>query len=249
MRRHPLLPLLVALAACGTPSTPADDAADREQIVAKIEQFNSAIREGDKQKYADVFVDDFVFTWSRNGQIYDRETILPNVVPTPDFNPVVDEVIVRIYGDSAIVNFRVSKDPQAAGARVTFSCARIEGEWKVLASHSTKIVTEEEGGEEAAQPEKAEILATLKGDSTRVVVVPSDGDGEDILVAYLVAWQEAGTMHVLPLDPGHPERAAGLFRLADVIELAGKGPHSVLLEPAVARALETARKAGKLVLE
>ena len=154
MRRHLLLPLIVALASCGSTPAPADDAADRDQLVAKIEQFNSAIREGDKQKYADVFVDDFVFTWSRNGQIYDREMILPNVVPTPDFNPVVDEVIVRIYGDSAIVNFRVSKDPEAAGARVTFSCARIGGEWKVLASHSTTIVTEEEGGEEATQPEK-----------------------------------------------------------------------------------------------
>jgi hypothetical protein len=130
-----------ALVSCATPPT---DAADRAQLIARIDQFNSAIRGGDKQQYADVFVDDFVFTWSRNGQLYDRETILPNVVPTPDFDPTVDEVIVRIYGDSAIVNYRVRKEPGDAGARVTFSYARIDGVWKVVASHSTTIVPADE---------------------------------------------------------------------------------------------------------
>jgi hypothetical protein len=132
--------LLVALASCATPGAP-DAAADRAALVARIDQFNDAVREGDKDKYADVFVDDFVFTWSRDGQIYDREAILPNVVPTPDFAPLVDELIVRVYGDSAIVNYRVRKTPGDAGARVTFSYARIDGVWRVVASHSTPIVT------------------------------------------------------------------------------------------------------------
>ena len=143
MRRLMLLPLLVALVACATPSTPTNSS-DREQLLAKIEQFNSGIREGDKQKYGDVFVEDFVFTWSRNGQIYDREMILPNVVPTPSYDPIVDERIVRIYGDSAVVNYRVRKNEEDAGTRVTFSYARIDGDWKVVASHSTTIVVASE---------------------------------------------------------------------------------------------------------
>lgn len=147
MRSLLLLPVL-ALAACATSPTPTA-AEDRAALLAKVEQFNSAIREGDKQKYGDVFVDDFVFTWSRNGQVYDRATILPNVVPTPDFEPLVDEVIVRTYGDGAIVNYRVRKQPEDAGARVTFAYARIDGEWKVMASHSTTIV-------EAPESEDAE---------------------------------------------------------------------------------------------
>ena len=141
MRRHLLLPLLGALAACATPSTSAETD-DHRQLVARIDQFNSAIREGDPEKYADVFVDDFVFTWSRNGQIYDREMILPNVVPTPDFDPTVDELIVRTYGDSAVVNYRVRRKPEDAGTRVTFSYAKIDGEWKVVASHSKADVTQ-----------------------------------------------------------------------------------------------------------
>ncbi len=133
--RLPVL-LLLALASCAKSA----DTDDREQLIARIDQFDSAIREGDKQKYGDVFVEDFVFTWSRDGQIYNREMILPNVVPTPAFDPMVDELIVRIYGDSAVVNYRVRKKADDVGKRVTFSYARIEGEWKVMASHSTAIV-------------------------------------------------------------------------------------------------------------
>jgi len=145
MRHLLLLPLLGSLVSCSTP------AADRAQLVAKIEQFNSSIREGDKQKYGDVFVEDFIFTWSRDGQIYDRATILPNVVPTPDFAPIVDELLVRTYGDSAVVNYRVRKEPEDDGVRVTFSYARIDGEWKVMASHSTAIVIEEEVDDDASE--------------------------------------------------------------------------------------------------
>ena len=67
----------------------ATQADDREQLLARIEQFNDAIREGDVEKYADVCVDDFVFTWAPDGQIYAPETIFPNVVPTPDHDPIV----------------------------------------------------------------------------------------------------------------------------------------------------------------
>ncbi len=143
MRLHVLVPLILVLASCATPSMSADGG-DREQLIAKIDQFNSAIREGDKQKYGDVFVEDFVFTWSRDGQIYNREMILPNVVPTPGFDPMVDELIVRIYGDSAVANYRVRKNQGDAGTRVTFSYARIDGDWKVVASHSTTIVVASE---------------------------------------------------------------------------------------------------------
>ena len=137
-RLAPILCLLL-LAGCATPQAPSAEL-DREQLLARIAQFNDSIRDGDKEGYADVFVPDFVFTWSRNGQIYDRESILPNVVPTPDHAPLVDEEIVRIDGDTAIVNYRVRRKPEDAGARVTFSYARIDGVWKVLASHSTPIV-------------------------------------------------------------------------------------------------------------
>ncbi len=148
MRARLLLPLAlgVAVSACGSTPTPAVSATspeDHAQLIAKIDQFNRSIREGDKEGYGDVFVEDFVFAWSRNGQIYDREAILPNVVPTPDYAPLVDELIVRTYGDAAIANYRVRKNPDDAGARVTFSYVRIDGEWKVMASHSTKIVPPE----------------------------------------------------------------------------------------------------------
>lgn len=117
---------------------------DRQLLLDKIEQFNSAIREGDKEKYSDVFTDDFIFTWSRNGQNFTKEMILPNVVPTPDFNPIVDEVEMRQYGDSAIVSFRTRQKAKDAGVRVTFSYSKIKGKWKVTSSHSTIIIPPEQ---------------------------------------------------------------------------------------------------------
>lgn len=116
---------------------------DRQLLLDKIEQFNSSIREGDKQKYSDVFTDDFIFTWSRNGQIYNKEMILPNVVPTPDYKPIVDEILMRQYGDSAIVNYRVRQKKEDDGTRVTFSYSKIDGEWKVISAHGAPIVPPE----------------------------------------------------------------------------------------------------------
>ncbi len=143
--------LFLLLAACHPPAAPPpaasaisrDASADRAAILATIEQFNRSIREGDKAGYGGLFVEDFLFTWSRNGQLYDRAAILPNVVPTPDHSPLIDEVEVRIYGDAGVVNFRSRSSAEEPGARVTFSCARIGEEWKVMASHSTMIVEDE----------------------------------------------------------------------------------------------------------
>lgn len=131
--------LVVAAASCAGPSseTPIDD---RARLLDRIEQFNQAIREGDVEKYSDVFVGDFVFTWAPDGQIYTPEAIFPNVVPTPDHDPVVDEVVVRIYGDAAVVSARMRQPPNEAGVRVTFSFARVDDVWKVISYQSTQII-------------------------------------------------------------------------------------------------------------
>lgn len=156
MRCHRYLLFCALLSAClppapGTMPAPASKhsySEDRAGLLTTIEQFNSSIRDGDKERYGGLFVEDFLFTWSRNGQLYDRAAILPNVVPTPTHNPLIDELQVRIYGDAGVVNFRSRADDQEPGARVTFSCARIDGEWKVMASHSTLIVPEEDPPQE-----------------------------------------------------------------------------------------------------
>ncbi len=116
---------------------------DRQKLLDKVEQYNSAIREGDKKKYSDVFTDDFIFTWGRNGQIYNKKVILPNVVPTPDHKPIVDEVLMRQYGNSAVVNCRVRKSEKDTGTRVTFNYSKIKGEWKVITIQGTPIVAPE----------------------------------------------------------------------------------------------------------
>ena len=99
-----------------------------------------------------------------------------------------------------------------------------------------------------ARIDRAATLTSVKGAKSHVVVIPPDGASEADLVGYLTAWQEAGTFHVLPLDPDHPERATGLLPLADIIELAGPGPHTLLDHEAVGAALAAARARGVVVL-
>lgn len=115
-------------------------AANQRAIIDRVEQFHAAIREGDAAKYVDVFTDDFLFTWSRDGRIYSRDEIVPNVVPTPDFAPLLDQYVVRLHGRAAVLSVRVRKEASDPGVRVTFSCVKRGGVWKVMATHSTTIV-------------------------------------------------------------------------------------------------------------
>ena len=141
MTRPIVLSFLVLVSACTPP--PASDSEVRAALLARVDQFNESIRDGDVERYADVFVDDFVFTWAPDGQIYTPESIYPNVVPTPDHAPIVDEVLVRRYDGGAVLNARIRPQQDEAGVRVTFSFALVDGVWKVLSYQSTQIVEPE----------------------------------------------------------------------------------------------------------
>ena len=110
------------------------------ELLARVDQFNRALRDGDVEMYSDVFADDFLFTWSENGQVFEKPELLPNVRPTPSYNPIVDQVRVRVYERAAVANFRLRLSDDEPGTRVTFSFS-YEGDcWKVIAVHSTKII-------------------------------------------------------------------------------------------------------------
>lgn len=135
-----ILFLLLSFFYLPTTALAEDGSSTRLMLIAKVNQFNAAIKEGDKEKYADVFIEDMLFTWSNNGQLYSLESILPNVQPTPDFNPIVDEYRFRNFGNSAILNFRSRSSETEIGTRVTLSFVLIDGKWKVAALQSTKII-------------------------------------------------------------------------------------------------------------
>ena len=50
-----------------------------------------------------------------------------------------DKIVVRTYGSAAIVNSRMRQQSDEAGVRITFSFARVDGAWKVVAYQSTQI--------------------------------------------------------------------------------------------------------------
>jgi peptidylprolyl isomerase len=159
---------LVAVLVAFATQASAQDATDRDRLLAKVEQFNAAIREGDVDKYADVFVEDFVFTWSRDGQVWSPESIFPNVVLTPDYSPLVDEVVVRINGDAAVVNYRSRTNADDSGVRVTFSFARVDGQWKAQAYQTTAVVEADAGAQsETARRTAQEVIDAAPDDAWR----------------------------------------------------------------------------------
>ena len=162
-----ILAIPLVLASCSaTPETepvrPADPARDRIELVQKIEDFHRSIREGDKEGYAGVFTDDFVFTWSRERTDLRQGVDPPERRPDAGLPAAHGRTPVRIHGDAAVLNFRVRKSEEEPGARVTFSCGRIDGVWKVLASHSTPIVEDEDEDEDRGVTRS--IARTARGD-------------------------------------------------------------------------------------
>ena len=117
----------------------ASEPTESSELMALVDQFYNSIRAGDREGYADVFVDDFVFTWSGDGGVWAPESIFPNVAPTPDLVVLIDEVVTRSYGDAALINFRQRSSEEEPGVRVTFSLVRLSGEWKAMSYQSTAI--------------------------------------------------------------------------------------------------------------
>lgn len=124
-------PLTAQTIVLGTPEHP--------ELMTVVHQFYGSIRAGDRVAYADVFCEDFVFTWSGDGAVWSPESILPNVVPTPDHTVLIDEVVTRIRGDAAILNYRARDSERVAGVRVTFSLVHQDGDWKAMSYQSTTI--------------------------------------------------------------------------------------------------------------
>jgi hypothetical protein len=104
------------------------------------------------------------------------------------------------------------------------------------------------GTQTDASLDRSVILASAKGSRSRVVVVVPDGAADDVILASLRLWQDAGTDHVLHLDPSRLKSAPGLFRLADIIEITGAGPYASLQQPSIRAALAVARTRGAIIL-
>jgi ketosteroid isomerase-like protein len=163
MRRSIVLGALIlvggSLASAQLPRQPEGDDAGRRQSEREIREleaeFSQAVVRGDRAFYNRVLADDFTHT-SHSGLFKTRAQWLAESKSSdkPDANPGtthydaldVDDLAVRIYGDTAVVTGRTTpKGRNAKGEPMTgqYRFLRVwvkqRGEWQVVAFQGTRI--------------------------------------------------------------------------------------------------------------
>src|SRR5438132_14349995 len=145
VRRSLLLCLLAALAAA---PAPLQDAKSDQEILAQIErEWDAAFRRKDVRFVENVLADEFVATYA-DGSRADKakELALAQTFNQQIDSSVLDEFIVKVYGDTAVVLFTQHlvgpKDgkPLALTFRYVDVWVLRAGRWQCVASQSTKVV-------------------------------------------------------------------------------------------------------------
>jgi ketosteroid isomerase-like protein len=145
--RDAFLSLLVALSAVTTTGAQTGTVRSDQQILVQLEQdWDAAFRRKDVRFIENILADEFVATYS-NGSRGDRAKELELAA---DFNlqidsSTLDDFIVKVYGDTAVVwmSQHLVGPSQGRQLEVTFRYVDVfvlrEGRWQCVASQSTRV--------------------------------------------------------------------------------------------------------------
>ena len=145
--RHMLFGLLAILSAVATTGAQTRTAKSDQQILIQLEQdWDAAFRRKDLPFIETVLADEFVATYS-DGSRGDRAKELALAA---EFNlqidsSTLDEFIVKIYGDTAVVwmSQHLVGPSQGSQLKVTFHYVDVfvmrAGRWQCVASQSTRV--------------------------------------------------------------------------------------------------------------
>lgn len=119
------------------------DAAIVRQLEALEEQLASTWKTRDCAGWGALLADDWTVTHI-NGQIISKRQALDMCRTGPPITSSVDQLAVRIYGDTAIVTGRTTATaagmpPQTVVLRFTDVFVERDGRWIVIASHATQL--------------------------------------------------------------------------------------------------------------
>ena len=132
---------------------PALAAADdtRGQLAMMLDAFLAGASAGDPAVHERFWADDLVYT-SSSGMRTNKAEILARMRDAADERPATPEIIytaadvdIRLYGDTAVVAFRLVATPSAAdGGDVlnyfnTGTFLKRDGEWRAVAWQATRI--------------------------------------------------------------------------------------------------------------
>ncbi len=145
--RHTLLGLLVIVSAVSTTGAQTGTVKSDQQILVQLEQdWDAAFRRKDVRFIETILADEFVATYS-NGSRGDRAKELELAA---DFNlqidsSTLDDFIVKVYGDTAVVwmSQHLVGPSQGRQLEVTFRYVDVfvlrAGRWQCVASQSTRV--------------------------------------------------------------------------------------------------------------
>ena len=147
MKSHAtLFALILSLAAPVAAQTPRRAQSDQEVLVTLEREWDFAFHHKDVPFIEKVLATEFVATYAE-GQRADRDKELQNA---RDFNQqidssVLDEFIVKIYGDTAVVWFTQKLTGPSKGQPLTLTFRYMDvfvqrdGRWQCVASQSTRV--------------------------------------------------------------------------------------------------------------
>jgi ketosteroid isomerase-like protein len=139
-----LLAILSAVTATGAQTSPVRS--DQQTLIQLERDWDAAFRRKDVRFIENVLADEFVATYS-NGSRGDRakELELANEFNLQIDSSTLDEFIVKIYGDTAVVwmSQHLVGPSQGRQLEVTFRYVDVfvlrDGRWQCVASQSTRI--------------------------------------------------------------------------------------------------------------
>ena len=127
------------IAAGNLRAAPADDEA---AILQLNRDYIQSFLQCDVARYRELLAEDFRCVLS-DGRIIGRAEFLQNAAVPPNVKDFqVDEVLVRVIGDTAVVNGLVHyqrADKVRVISRYTDTYARLRGQWRVVAAQFTRV--------------------------------------------------------------------------------------------------------------
>jgi ketosteroid isomerase-like protein len=111
-----------------------------------LEQLNrdyiDSVQNSDVKRFDEILADDFLCS-NPDGSLVDRAAFLKQTAkPVTIANLKVEDVVIRIMGDIAIIHARTSytaADGRTGGGRYTDVWARRDGRWLAVSAHVTRL--------------------------------------------------------------------------------------------------------------
>ena len=120
---------------------PAQTAADLEMLQALNRDYINSVQAGDVRRFNELLAEDF-YCSNPDGSLVDRSSFLEQTAkPVTIANLRADNILIRFFGDIAIIHGRTSYDlpnGRQAHGRYTDVWIRQGKTWKTISAHVTR---------------------------------------------------------------------------------------------------------------